>query len=81
MFWCRVNSVVQEDDDVGLSDSTFRFGTPSLKLCTTNRPATQKNSHPLFSCTPFVNRASVGGTVLSMRDVLDAVQTRGGILE
>ena len=67
--------MVQDDEDDGLSDSTFRFGAPSLKLCPPLPPDTMPpRAHSCF-------RASTSGNARSMREVLELVQTQGGGLE
>jgi hypothetical protein len=67
--------LLQDDEDDGLSDSTFRFGAPSLKLC----PPLPLDIMPPRAHLCF--RASTSGNVRSMREVLALVQTQGGQLE
>ena len=67
--------MLQDDEDDGLSDSTFRFGAPSLKLC----PPLPLDIMPPRAHSFF--RASTSGNARSMRDILEVVQMQGGQLE
>ena len=69
-----VMRVVQEEDDGGLSDSAFRFGAFSLKLCfPPEYPSVKLCSHFVF-----LFRASANGEArCSMQEVVEFVQPKG----
>ena len=74
----RVMRVVQEEDDGGLSDSAFRFGAFSLKLCfPPEYPSVKLCSHFVF-----LFRASANGEAhCSMQEVVEFVTEPKGNLE